>query len=253
MRTVALGVLVVCLLLGSTGPAAADDQAEMKALVDKAIKAAGGKTKVAGLKALTWKGKGKVRVKGNEASITIDASMQALDQVRLEMTAEFNGQMESVALIINQDKGWFKDPRRVEAAPQEILTFLKADLYALRLAQTLVPLKHKDCKLSALGEIKIDDRPALGIKAVRKGFPEVDVFFDKESGLPIKCQVQVKEDKGDETRTHELFFSKPKKTDGLVHFTKFTFKRADKEMIEVELSDIKPVDKVDDTQFAKPE
>jgi hypothetical protein len=169
------------------------------------------------------------------------------------MAAEFDGRSETVGLVINQDKGWFQGPNRVEAMPKEILTFLKADLYAIRLAQQLTPLKDKDCRLSALGEVNIGDRPALGVKAVRKGFPEVDVFFDKKTALPVKCQLQVKEGKGDETMAHEFFFSSAKKTDGLVHFTKFSFKRADKEMIEMELSDVKPVDEIDASQFAKPE
>jgi hypothetical protein len=169
------------------------------------------------------------------------------------MTADFKGRTDNVVLAINKDKGWFKGHRGVEAIPKEIFPALTTDLHALRLAQMLVPLKDKECKLSALGEDKINDVPAVGIKAACKGFADVDIFFDKNTGLPLKCRMQVKDNKEGKEMSHEFYFSVPKKTGSVLHFTKILFKRDGKKMIEVELSDIKTADKLDDSVFAKPE
>jgi hypothetical protein len=253
MRAAFWGSFAVCLLLVVYSPAWADDQADMKAVVDKAIKAAGGEAKLKKLKAVTWKAKGTVSHDNKKANFTIDASLQGIKQAKLDISAEVDGQSRDVGLVINDDKGWEKNPNRVEAIPKEILTFLKNDFYALRLAQMLVALKDKECKMSSLGEVKVENKPALGIKVTRKGHADVDLYFDKKTHLPVKCTIKGKEGKDNQEHTHDFFFSEFKKTQGVQHFTKVVFKRDDKSMIEVELSDIQAVDKLDKETFAKPE
>jgi hypothetical protein len=253
MRALWYGSFVVWQVLVAADSVRADDQADMKALVDKAIKAAGGEAKLKTFQAFTWKAKGTVHIGDKKAEITIDASMQAADQCRLDMTAEIDGQTRNVSLVINKDKGWFKGPKQANAIPKEILPALLTDFRALRLAQMLLGLKHKDCKLSALGEVKVGDQDAVGIKASRKGFADVDIYFDKKTALPVKCQAQVIDNKENKELSHEFFFSDPKDTGGVKHFTKILFKRDGNKMIEVELSEIKSVDKLDGSIFAKPE
>jgi hypothetical protein len=254
MRAVSCFSFVAGFALAGAGLARADDQADLKAVVDKAIKAAGGEAKLKAFKAFTWKGKGTVEIGEKKVDITIDSgSMQGLDQAHLDMTAEINGKTENVAIVVNKDKGWFKSPRRVESIPKELFPFLKTDLRALRLTQMLVPLKHKECKLSALGETKINEQDAVGIKVERKGFADVDIYFDKKTGLPVKCQTQVKDSKEGGEVAHEFFFSAPKEMGGIKHFTKVVIHRDGKKMIEIEMSDIKTVDKLEDSAFAKPE
>src|SRR5947209_2079628 len=103
MRAVGYTSFVVWLFLIGAGRAWADDQADLKALVDKAIKAAGGEAKLKDFKAFTWKGKGTVWVGEKKAAITIDASMQGRNQCRLDMTAEIDGRTENVGLVIDKD------------------------------------------------------------------------------------------------------------------------------------------------------
>jgi len=253
MRSVFSGSLLVGLVLAGAGPARADDQADMKALIDKAIKAAGGAAKLKALQACTWKGKGTIEIEDKKGTLGIDASMQALDQARLDLTAEIDGKTHNVAVVVNKEQGWFKSPKRVEAIPKDFFPFLKTDLRALRLTQLLLPLQDKECKLSPLGETKIDDQDAVGVKATRKGFGDVDIYFDKKTGLPVKCQTVVKDTKEGNELSHEFFFSAPKETDGVKHFTKVLLKRDGKKMIEIELSDIKSADKLEESVFAKPE
>jgi hypothetical protein len=253
MRAVGYSSFIVWLTLMGAGQSWADDQADLKALVDKAIKAAGGEAKLKAFKAFSWKGKGTVEAGEEKVAITIDASMQGRNQGRLDMTAEIDGRTVNVGLVIDKDKGWFKSPKGVEAIPKEIFAALSADFHALRLAQMLVALKDKDCKLSALGEDKIDDKPAVGIKAAFKGFPDVDIFFEKKTMLPLMCRTQVTDNRENKDLSHQFIFNAPKKTGDVQHFTKILFKRDGKKMIEVELSDLKPADKLDDRVFAKPE
>src|SRR5262249_4420571 len=189
MRILCSVSLAAAWLLAFGGLVRADDQADMRALVDKAVKAAGGQAKVAKLAAVTWKAKGTLNIKDQKISLTIDSSWQGLDQCKLDLQAEVMNRTESALIVFNKGKGWLKVRDRTMDAPKEFRTFLLPDLYALRLAQTLLPLKDKACKLSPLGELKIGDRDTVGVKATRKGYPDVDIFFDKKTMLPVKCQL----------------------------------------------------------------
>ena len=55
----------------------------------------------------------------------------------------------------------------------------------------LVPLKGKDFKLEAAGEEKVDGKPAAGIKVTGPDQKDFTLYFDKESGLPVKLVARV--------------------------------------------------------------
>jgi hypothetical protein len=230
----------------------ADDQTEMQALVDKAVKAAGGKDKLARLAAATWKSKGRLNIKDETIGLTVDASWQGLDQCKLDLSADVMGRTETAILIINKKKGWLKVRDRVQEAPKDFLTLLKPDLYALRSVQMLLPLQDKTCKLSPLGELKIGDQETVGIKVTRKGYPDLDIFFDKTSMLAVKCQMMFKDSRGGQEVSHEFFFSAYKATDGLSHFTKVTFKRDGNQHLETEVSELQALETLDNGTFDKP-
>jgi hypothetical protein len=246
------GWLVVALALLAAGAVRADEQAEAKALIDKAIKAAGGKAPLDKAKAVVVKGKGKVEV-GKEVPFTLEVSVQGFDQGRMDLVGDVDGVQHKVLLVINGAKGWVNAKDRVEDVPAELLAALKADARALRLAQMLVPLGDKAITLSPLGEVKINDQPAVGVKVVQKGQTDFNLYFDKKTGLPVKCELQVKDGGGGQEVAHEFFFADYKEAGGVKHFTKITFHRDGKKMIEAELSEVTPEDKLDDSLFAKPE
>jgi outer membrane lipoprotein-sorting protein len=243
---------VVCLLLAGTGTTRADEQADMKAVVEKAIKATGGKAKLARLKEFTVKGKGTAEADNKKIPFTIEASVQKSGRFRMELNAEDNGRAINFLLVINGDKGWIKVADRQEKAPKEIMEALKADAYALRLAQRLLHLLDKDVKLSPLGEVKVGDNDAVGVKVERKGQLDVSLFFDKKTGLPIKCELMVKDSPNGQELSHEYLFSDFKDLGGIKHFGKVILNRDGKKLLEVELSEVNPEEKLDKTLFEKP-
>src|SRR5262245_48112295 len=187
-------VLAVGLL--AAGAARADDakmQKEMAAQVDKAIKAVGGAPKLKKFAACTWKVKATLAGGNKMGSMTMDGSVQGFDKGRLEVTIEAGGGTRNALLVVNGDRGWLREGNEVKKLPADITPAVRTYFHTLRLAQLLAPLKGKDYKLSSLGEVKIDDKPAVGVKATRKGYSEVDFFFDKKTHLLVKCQVQVNE------------------------------------------------------------
>src|SRR5437867_2318269 len=58
--------VTICLVLGVAGPGRADDQAQVKAVIEKAVEASGGKANLTRLKAFTCKLKGKLYGAGDQ-------------------------------------------------------------------------------------------------------------------------------------------------------------------------------------------
>ena len=199
------------------------------------------------------KGKGTVHEGDQEAgTFTIGGIVQGFDRVRLDLEMNIMDRNQKFLLIISGDNGWVKRDERVEDAPAEILQILRAELNALRLTQLLTPLKDKELKLSPLGEMKINDRTVLGIKVVKKDQPDTDLYFDKETHLPVKCELRVKEPNGMEVTT-AWHFSNYKEVAGVKHPMKISLGRDDTKMMEMEITEVKPQDKVDEKEFVKPE
>ena len=250
------GGLLGCVSLLVLAPALyADDAADAKAVVDKAIKAMGGSDKLAKTPATTFKCKATVDDDGKkEAEFSGTWSIQLPDKYRAELEVSHDGKTETVTLVINGDKGWAHEASRnkTEEAPADALNVIKADFGAIHLAHSLVPLTGKEYKLSPLAEVKVNDKAAVGVKVERKDLPDLDLFFDKETHLPVKAETRVTEKAGGQEVRHTFFFEGYKEADGMKHFTKLILFRDDKEAMVMELSELKRLEKVEANLFEKP-
>ena len=243
-----LGLVVVL-----AGPTRADDDKEMHALVDKALKAAGGADKLAKFKACTFKGKGNVTEGNKEGTFTAEGSFRGGTHWRMEMEANVDGQNRQVILVFDGQKAWARPKDRdAMEAPEEAIAVIKELTHVMYLAQTLAPLKGKDYKLAPLGEVKINDRATLGMKVTPKDRKEINLYFDKETGHLAKCEMNIVDMKDGQEVSHEYFFSDHKDMDGVKHFSKIVFKRDGKKFFDAELSEVKAQDKLDDNLFVKP-
>jgi hypothetical protein len=227
----------------------ADDATDARALVDKAMKAQGGEAKLAELPAATIKLKGTFHGLGDAVTITGELATQGSDRQRFVIEGEAGGEKFRIVHVLNGDKGWTKVGDDVEELDKEELAEAKEGAYAEWVA-TLVPLKEKKFTLATLGEIKIDKRPALGVRVSSKGHEDVNLYFDKETGLLAKSETRVKED-GQEM-TEETYFSDYKEVQGTKQAMKFTTKRDDKLYLEVEITEYKLAEKLDESVFDKP-
>src|SRR5262249_34314589 len=198
----ALGVL---LATGSFGRA--DEQTEALKIVDAAIQAAGGAAKLDKLKTVTLKGKGMVHAPNEEGTFTVEGTVRGLDRFRLDLDVNINDGMQKLLIVFNSDKGWGKFGDRTEDLPAEAIPLVKAELHAIRMAQMLTPLKDKGIKLSPRGEMKSAGRAGVGIKIVKKALPDVDLYFEKKTHLPMKCELRVKERNAAQEALHEWSFS----------------------------------------------
>jgi hypothetical protein len=243
-------MIVVCIMLETAPLVRADDQADLKAVIDKAVKAMGGQEKLAKHQGVTIKSKGKVSINGMEFEFTAESHVQPPTKNRVQIDGDFNGMKFTQIRISNGDKGWVSAMGMVTEMGEDELANAKDDLYAGWVA-SLVPLNDPTFKLAPLGESKVSDRPVLGVKVSHKDQKDVNLYFDKENGLLVKAARRAKDMMGAEV-DQETFFSEYKDVDGVKRWKKLTIKRDGNTFLEMEATDIKAVEKLDDNLFGKP-
>jgi hypothetical protein len=241
--------LTAALAVLAAGAARAEEKTDSKAVIAKAIKAVGGEEKVAKQKAETFKGKGKFYGMGDGIDYTGEWSVQQPDKMRVEIKA---GDFTFVR-VINGDKAWAKFGDNTQEADKDAVKEAKENMYAERVA-TLIPLvKDKGFEFAALGEVKVGDKPAVGVRVSQKGHRDVNLFFDKDSGLLVKSETVVKDEMdGGKEKTQETLFSDYKEFGGVKHPTNLTINRDGNKYVTLEISEMEPKDKIDDKVFEKP-
>jgi hypothetical protein len=238
-------ILALSLALAGAGLVRADDRAEAMALIDKAIKASGGEAKLAKLQAQTWTEKGTYYGMGNGLPYTGQYAMQRPDKFSMEIEGFFK-------MVVNGDKGWVKDDKGVTEMEKEQLAEQKEHLYVGWVA-SLLPVKDNGYTLAPLAEIKVDSRPAVGVKVAHEGHRDVKLYFDKETALPVKSEAVAKDlQQGGKEVNEEAFYSNYKDVEGVQIPMKIVIKRDGKLFVEAENSNVKPAAKLDDKVFARP-
>lgn len=223
----------------------ADDSDKTRAVVDKALKAIGGEDKLEKLKAQTWKEKGTYYGMGDGVPYTANYSSQWPGQFRMEIVGFFT-------VVLDGDKGWMKMNDDTTEMNAEQLAEQKESHYA-GYVTTLTPLKDKAFTLSPLDEVQVNGRAAEGVKVTHKNHRDVNLFFDKENGLLIKSDQRAKDlENGGKEVLQEAFYSDFKDIDGIKIPMKIVIKRDGKQFVEAEHSDVKLVEKLDKSVFAKP-
>jgi hypothetical protein len=251
VRHVLRVALAICLPVAAAGPLPAGDPAEVRQILDRAIKATGGAAKVSRLRAVSWQGSATfAEPGGNEIALKFEGSAQGWDQYRLEAEAQENGQTVKLLLVVNGAKAWALERGVVKEAPKDEIGPVRDFLYGLRAVQMLPALKGKGVGLSHLGELKVADRAAVGLAVSQNGRPEVHLFFDKANGLPLKSSVRLKLPDGREKEL-EFLFADYKDFDGLRHFTKVTVRLDERDTV-AELSEVRPLGELDASAFARP-
>jgi outer membrane lipoprotein-sorting protein len=242
--------LAVALVVAASGAARADEKADAKALIEKAIKAKGGEAKLAKFHAETFKGKGKFYGMGDGVDYTGEWSVQYPDKMRVEIKS---GDFTFVRAI-NGDKVWVKlGDNAQDVDDKEQVKEAKENMYAEGVASLLPLVKEKGFELAPLGEVKVDGKPAAGVRVTHKGHRDVNLFFDKDSGLLVKSETVVKDEMtGGKEETQETLYSDYKEIGGVKHPTKVVINRDGKKYVDAEMSDFEAKDKIDDKVFEKP-
>jgi len=245
-------VLALALVAGLSGRGWAADAPDANAVLDKAIKALGGDEKLSKVKTATWKTKGTITFGGNDNEVTSQWTVQGLDHARQEFEGNFGGNMVKGVTVLAGDKGWRDFGGDRMEMDKDAVANQKRIVYLTLVPATILPLKSKEFKVEAIAEENVGGKPAAGIKATGPEGMEFNLFFDKESGLPVKMVAKVIGFMGDEF-TQETTFSDYQEMAGIKKATKVQSKRDGEKFIEQQITEFKVLDEVDAKTFAEPQ
>ncbi|MBV9124217.1 MAG: hypothetical protein JO112_12740 [Planctomycetes bacterium] len=248
-KTLGVGLAAWLLLVVLPGGHAGEPSGA-RALVDRAIRATGGEAKLERFRAATWKARGARHEMNRTVTFTGEFAAQMPDRTRAAVEGEANGQAFKMVFVLKGDQGWLQVNGNTSELTEEQLAEEKEDLYAENLTQ-LVPLKGPGMRLTLLNEMPVNGRDAVGLQASRKNHRDLQLYFDKQSGLLVKKARTVKGLAGKDV-TEETFYTGYKEFAGLQIPTRVTITRNGKPFAETETSDYQLAEKLDDSLFEKP-
>jgi hypothetical protein len=239
--------LASCLVCGRA-PA---DEAQVNQVLDKAIKALGGEANLSKALNVHWKSKAKVTIEGNENEMTSEVTTEGLDHQRVVFDGEFNGNKVEGLSILSGNKGWRKLGGNVMELDEDAVKNEKRNLYLAIVGTTVLPLKGNGFKVETAPDETINGKPAAGLKVTGPDGKDFTIYYDKESGLPVRQVAKVAGWTGEEYM-QEVNYSDYKDFGGIKKPTKLSIKRDGEEFVRSEVTEFKVLDKVPAETFAEP-
>jgi hypothetical protein len=237
-------------LIVFTGAARAADDESPRAVIERAIKAHGGQERLEKIKADRVTVKGKLFIRDVEGELTGETTVHLPSQFRSVVEVTFPKEKIKIVQLLNGDKAVVTK----NGAPQDVvpsaLTEMREILHLDRATRLTALLSDKAFELAGLGESKVMDKPVVGVKVSAKGYADILMYFDKDSGLLVKTEHELSV--GEVKVKQEEYYSDFKDADGYKRPMKLVAYRAGKKLMEVETVEVKYLDKVDEKIFTKP-
>jgi hypothetical protein len=243
----------------SRAPAAGEqgEDAQARAIIDKAIRAHGGADKLSQFKAVSarWAGKHKVEnVFYADAVYVVTYEMP--DKIRFDVeVANPKGGTFAFSRVVNGKTGWQGSARATRDLKEVEFARIADEFYTHWLA-SVVPLKDKGFEFSTVGSATVDGKDAVGVRVSCKGRPAVNLFFDAKTGLVIKSERRVRDPGTNEEYTAESIYRDHKAFQGVLWPTTRQDRRDGVDLEEdsgrFELGDYQARDKLEEKVLARP-
>lgn len=198
--------LVPCTMLCALGWLAdVRAEEEPRAVVDRATKAVGGEAKLLQGKAVQLKVKGTIHAPEGAHPFTAVIHSQLPGRYKHDMVYDKGNLKVTQIQVYNHDELSIRVDNQVLSLDVQLRDALLKGRYAESLAG-LTMLKDRDVTLTSVGEVPVEKKPALGIKVTVKERPDVQMLFDKETGLLVKTEHKQMDPRTRQEVVQEMFY-----------------------------------------------
>jgi hypothetical protein len=241
MRTFTIAFALAAL----AAPAVASEK-EAKEILDRAVKAHGGTAALNKAARCKRTETGTHAIQGRSVPIVSQAVRDLPDRVKL--TVEIDKSQTHI-IVLDGEKAYVNDGGTTKTLMAQRVKEVREEAY-IDWVMTLTPLLKSGTTLSTLAKAKVNGVAAVGIKAARKGQPDVSLYFDEKTNLLLKIEWRgslagLGVDK-------ERLYSAHKTFSGVKLASKETALINGKKFTEFTVSDVSFPEKLDDKSFAKP-
>ncbi len=251
MRPSLICALAAVLLVPPIGQSQTGDEA--KAIIRDAIKAMGlGKDPEATVGFRT-KSKGTLELMGMTIPITQNVLIRFPDKFKESVELDINGMKIPINTVYDGSKGWVEVSGKVMKLDDKITAELK-EVGTLIKAGRLTPLldKKNNFELAVIGEVKVEDKPAIGVRVSSKGAKDISIFFDKKTHLIAKVERQALDAMTGQETLEERIIRTYTDKDGQKIPHEITVMRDGKKFLEAEVLEFVPLQNVDPSEFEMP-
>jgi hypothetical protein len=250
-------ILAAAAALAAAGVAVPADTGDVKALIDRALQAAGGADRLAQPRAYSFKQEMTTKSKKNPAGVTSTATFyfQPPKKFRMEEEGQLNGRPVTYVEVINGNRGWGKRDGATRPLPPQAVA------HPLEVQQGfgykfVLALHDPAWKAAPLGESTVDGRAVVGVKLthpVGRGGEERRLYFDAQTYLLAKSELRAKLSTGGEMATEQTW-GDYKTIDGIAvpHHVTHVIKGSNEATVERTYSDFRFVDRPDPHLFDPP-
>jgi hypothetical protein len=183
-RVLAIAGVALLLPLAASWSAPGPD-AEVKAILARAVEARGGAAFAAKYRAVTAKVHTTDGFGDSRAIVIGTIRVQFPDKSRFEGVAKDKFLSIDYTQILNGDKCVSLLAGNVHGLGKELEAITREELYADSVAN-LHGLTGPGFQLAPLGTSKVGDKTVVGVRVSSKGHGDVSLYFDKETGLLLK-------------------------------------------------------------------
>ncbi|HEV7224668.1 MAG TPA: hypothetical protein VGN42_18300 [Pirellulales bacterium] len=232
------------------------ESAAARKIIDRAIEAAGGREALKRYeKPFYMKRQGKALGGTGWEDFTIKVTTWLPDKLRTDQESTRNGKKMPFGIRFNGEKGFRVPGTREMDANSLVPETREMDASSLRNTRdllysqwlaTLLPLDDPQFKLTALDEIMLDGRPAVGVNISCEDRPAVRLHFDKDAMTLVKLS---REFNG---RLFEETYDDFAELDGLIYPKRIVQYANGKKFAEMSTAEFKFLDEVDEAIFEQP-
>ena len=249
MRPTVIFAVAVLLFLQSAGRSQTEDEA--RAIIGKSIKAMGLDKESADSKGFRLKSKGTVEVMGMSLPFSQTMTIRLPDQFKDASEIDINNMKLLVNTVFDGKKGWVEVNGQIMKLDDKIAAELK-DVGRLIKISRLQVLLDKKYDLAVVGEVKVEEKPAVGIRVSSKGAKDVTLFFDKTTHLVTKVDRQAIDATSGQEMQEERIIRSYQDKDGHKIPHAITILRDGKKFLDAEVTEYTPLDDVDPSEFDMP-
>ena len=157
----------------------ADDAADARAIVEKAVKAIGDKPGDK-LTPITWKDNGKFSGGGMSMPYTGDFAYQWPDKYRFSVSADLEGMKLTFTAIANGTKAWESALGMTQEVKDEKHAYFMDQVYTLGVTSLLPLLTDKEYKLATAGEKDVNGKKAAVVTVTRRQEADRDTLLRQD-------------------------------------------------------------------------
>ena len=225
---------------------------DLKAVLRKSIDAHGGADKLSKFKAATSKFKGTMDLMGQMRDIAGETSFQKPDKVKNSIDLDINGMQIPIIVVYDGKKMWVSTLGQTkEIDDDKVLKEMREGLQTEG-AAGLIEFLDKPYELNPLGDVKVKEKDAIGIRVSKKGQRDFSLFIDKKTHLILKTETRSFDSTSGQEVTQEKFITAFRDTDGLKVASKLVIHKDGKLFMNLDISETKIFEKLDDSTFAMP-